>query len=638
MKAIRFFAFISCCLWGEVAYSQTMTGYELWFDDDCNSRVSVSGGSQMETSLDVSSLSANFHRLQMRAKDSEDRWSVTACKYFYYNPYVLPSDGDITVEYWIDDDANTRQSVESSGSILEMTVDVSSLTEGFHRLALRAKDSEGHWSVTACNYFYYNPFVLPTDSAMTVEYWIDDDANTRQSVESSGGIVEMTVNVSSLTEGFHRLALRAKDSEDRWSVTASKYFYYNPFVLPTDSAMTVEYWIDDDANTRQSVESSGSIVEMTVDVSSLSEGFHRLALRAKDSEDHCSVTASKYFYYNPDVLPADSAVTYEYWIDDDYEARVNGSSSDGIILFDLQVDQLSYSVHRLHVRAQDSNGNWSVTACRYFLCPYVWLDGNMISGYKYWANGVLEAEVELDEANPYTNDNLLIDITGVVPLELTSDYSMDWATKTVTSPGDLYFAISFGDKAGQWSTPAIDTVYYDYPQEVEVEEMYNVASSDITSARKGRMYGFHYNISEGSSIIWTVDSACCVDIYVDFGNRTSHHEMPAEGGTIEVEAATEGSYAFVYNIEGDHLTVTSRSDLLNGIASAIADDMVEVDGNQVTVNASGVTCRVYDTRGILYMSVTTSASGETFTLPSGVYIMTLTDTARRSSKLKLLIP
>ena len=496
MKAIRLFSFIFCCLWVDGAYSQTVTEYELWFDDDCNSRMSVSGGSQLKTSFDVSSLSASIHRLHVRAKDSEDRLSVTACKYFYYNPDVLPTDKEVTIEYWIDDDTNTRQSVEASGGVAELSLDVSGLSASIHRLHVRAKDSEDHWSVTA----------------------------------------------------------------------------------------------------------------------------------------------SRYFYYNPDVLPADSAVTYEYWIDDDYEARVNGSSSDGIILFDLPIDQLSHSIHRLHVRAQDSKGNWSVTACRYFLRPWPWLDGNMISGYKYWANGVLEADVELDEANPYTDDNLLIDITGVVPLELTSDYTMDWATKTVTSPGDLYFAISFGDNVEQWSFPAIDTLYYDYPQKVDVEEMYNVASSDITSACKGRMYGFHYNISEGDFIIWTVDSACCVDIYDDFGNRTAHHEMASDGGTIEVTAAIDGSYAFVYNIEGDQLTVTSRSNLLSGITSAIADDMVKVDGNRVTVNASGVTCRVYDTRGILYALVTTGAAGETFTLTSGIYIITLTDTAHHTSKLKLLIP
>ena len=89
-----------------------------------------------------------------------------------------------------------------------------------------------------------------SQNVVQVEYFIDTDAgygnNTIIDVTpSADGTFPFTVNLSSFIPGYHKLYIRTKDSDGKWSFTARR----NIEVLASEAKTTIisgEYFIDTD--------------------------------------------------------------------------------------------------------------------------------------------------------------------------------------------------------------------------------------------------------------------------------------------------------------------------------------------------------------------------------------------------------
>jgi hypothetical protein len=316
------------------------------------------------------------------------------------------------VEYYIDNDPGygngTALNVAAGADIQDAVINLqpSSLTEGVHRLYVRAQDAAGSWSQTN-TWLFYKPYgngtapgTIPVPNITRLEYYIDNDPG-----QGNGTLIPTSANTdiqdivfgfnpSVLTAGVHRLYVRALDAAGNWSLTNTLLFYkpYDPGNAPTlppvPGLVRVEYYLDNDpgfGNATELVITGGTDVQdaiISINPTLLTTGVHRLYVRARDANGNWSLTNSWLFFrpYStteaPPLQPVPNLSRVEYYIDND-PGYGNGTAvpftagtelSDAVI--SINPDDLTAGTHRLYVRARDANGAWGLTNIWLFYKPF----------------------------------------------------------------------------------------------------------------------------------------------------------------------------------------------------------------------------------------------------------------------------
>ncbi len=396
-----FIFFVAALLSTLSASSQNITKAEYFFNTDpgfgLGTDVPVIPSpniSNLQFSIGLGSLPYGFHTLFIRAKDANDRWSLSNVKAFYkseLNATILP---DITkAEYFMDADPGfglgTNIPVTPSPNIsnLQFTIGLGIVTNGFHTLFIRAKDGNGRWSFSQVNGYYklaLNPVILP--DVTKVEYFLDSDpgfgSGTNIPVVPSSNIssLQFSIGLGAVPAGFHMLYVRAKDGNGRWSLSQVKSFYnlaLGSISLP--NVTKAEYFMDTDpgfglgSNIPVSPSTNISNLQFSIDLGTVSTGFHTLFVRAKDGNGHWSITQVKSFYKAPVYPPVMPDVTKaEYFIDTDpgfgsgTNIPVSPSNNISNLQFVIDLNAVPVGFHTLFVRAKDGNGRWSFTQVKAF--------------------------------------------------------------------------------------------------------------------------------------------------------------------------------------------------------------------------------------------------------------------------------
>lgn len=139
----------------------TLSKIEYFFDTDPGfgsgtqvDYTAAEGATQM-IDIDVSSLSAGVHVLNVRVKNAANQWSLTHAKVFLVMPDLGGNATVSRIEYFIGDndpgpDAATSVAFspnpDGRNVIASFDLDVSDYPDGDLRLNFRVKDSEGRWS------------------------------------------------------------------------------------------------------------------------------------------------------------------------------------------------------------------------------------------------------------------------------------------------------------------------------------------------------------------------------------------------------------------------------------------------------------------------------------------------------------
>lgn len=123
----------------------------------------------------------------------------------------------------------------NTGSLIQtLTLPISSLDEGFHRLTLRSKDDNGTWGLYEASIFYISDEVSGNGSISNIagaEYWFENDPGFGKGtpLTISGNPSEITTSfaipLGNLEVGFHTLGLRTKNLDGVWSLYEKKIFY-----------------------------------------------------------------------------------------------------------------------------------------------------------------------------------------------------------------------------------------------------------------------------------------------------------------------------------------------------------------------------------------------------------------------------
>ncbi|MES2734428.1 MAG: IPT/TIG domain-containing protein [Bacteroidota bacterium] len=270
-------------------------------------------------SLAVNALPFGLNRLYLRTRDADGHWSQTHVRsIFHETPTASIPLANITKgEYFMDTDPGfgkgTGIALTPNPAIegLVFGIDLDALSAGLHRLYIRTQDANGLWSQTHVRPIFHETATasIPLANITRVEYFIDTDPGV-----GSGVTIPITPNpaingltfpidLNSLSLGFHRLYLRTRDANGLWSISHVRPFFKTDLaaVAALPNLNRIEYFIDTDpglANATAVPFTPASIVTglpFVVDVSSLTDGIHRLFARSRDANGAWSSTVIREF-------------------------------------------------------------------------------------------------------------------------------------------------------------------------------------------------------------------------------------------------------------------------------------------------------------------------------------------------------
>lgn len=278
-------------------------------------------------------------------------------------------------EYFFDNDPGIGNGVAISFSPsdtidLNISLDGSGLSAGFHTLFLRARDVNGVWGLYAARTFRVDEDLQGFPLSET-EYFFDNDPGTGNGQNlmippGDSADVIASFSTGSLLPGFHTLHFRAKNQDGIWGGYLSRVFFIQDIAesQPGPSITAAEFFIDDDPGTGNGIAIPVSTTDSLNTVFSaatqfLSEGFHTLFFRQKNAKGAWGNTEGRTFYVQrPDTIDK-SLVRISWYFDGDEAAAQSMAVNSGDSLnqvFVWPTAPLTDGSHALHVQVEDAQG------------------------------------------------------------------------------------------------------------------------------------------------------------------------------------------------------------------------------------------------------------------------------------------
>ena len=300
-------------------------------------------------------------------------------------------------EYWPDDNYADRTTVETTGSEVTLSVSTEQLAAGIHFLNFRAVRDDGVWG-NYHRYLYYIPTLNSTSAgSVAVEYWLDDDRTGRGSEDLDGNQLSLAIDISQLTPGVHFFNCTPIGSNGERG-NSERYLFYvpQPFDETTVAALAgYEYWIDDNYQQKTVSQDSETEQVLAISIDGLSSGVHYFNCRPMNERGAYGNPVRKMFYIPQTESVGDAALaTAEYWIDDDYAAKVSMPQGDAQQAFTVDISQLGSGIHYFNYCAISDKGQRGNTVRQiFYIASSQELCGNEPLEYEYWIDGNTSGKV-----------------------------------------------------------------------------------------------------------------------------------------------------------------------------------------------------------------------------------------------------
>lgn len=165
-----------------------------------------------------------------------------------------------------------------------------------------------------------------------------------------------------------------------------------------------DYWFDDDLETLATLSctSESPAIDFEIPMSGFSVGVHSLSFQLRSSDGTVGIPSKSLFYAMGEDFTNIGACNYQYWIDD--SSPVTGSTTDGVIDLDVNVDNLSKGVHRLSLLVQNANGKVISSVQQLFLNDRKLKNSAGEYSYSYWVDDLQHV------SNSVTEDSISFDV------------------------------------------------------------------------------------------------------------------------------------------------------------------------------------------------------------------------------------
>lgn len=375
-----------------------------------------------------------------------------------------------SAEAWFDTDPGigngTAISVTQGDPVqLDGTLSTNSLAPGIHRLYLRTQDELGRWSLAECRIFEIRSTDPPHPEHLieAAEVFIDADPGEANGfpidlVDAPEASLQEQLDLAQLMPeveaGVHRLYLRVRDSDGRWSQADVSVFQLNLPPVPPDQGLIIaaEYFFDLDPGTGQGyalVVSPGSDVMLqdSLSLQDVAPGLHTLHLRAMDEGGRWSTADSRMFYLKEVTHPPGQPwiTAAEYFIDTDPGAGSGvpiavPPGSEVLLGSTIDITGIAAGLHLFHLRLRDETGEWSLADSRIF---------ELVTPIETSADQHLAAAEFFINVDPGVGNG--------VPIPFPLDGNWDGAEEIITHAvsdipvGHHVLGLRFRDTWGSWS-------------------------------------------------------------------------------------------------------------------------------------------------------------------------------------------
>ena len=235
------------------------------------------------------------------------------------------------------------------------------------------------------------PLATLAQTLTQYEFWFDDDFANRRSIGLSGKEKEISLSIDTyfLETGPHRLSLRVKQSDGKYSAITTSSF----LKVIMGEAKWLEYWFDGDQTQSKRIagtaalDGNGYVFNSEVDISGLSVGNHQLYYRAVSDDGLISTAVSVSPFLK---LITGEAKWLEYWFDGDQtqSKRIAGTAAlDGngyVFNSEVDISGLSVGNHQLYYRAVSDDGLISTAVS---VSPFLKLITGEAKWLEYWFDG-----------------------------------------------------------------------------------------------------------------------------------------------------------------------------------------------------------------------------------------------------------
>ena len=146
-----------------------INAYEYWFDEDIDNSTFIMVNDDelldLNSAIDISTLSPGSHTVNFRFQDDLNNWSSVLTQIFLKIGHTNSATGYVTAyRYWFDSDLMTVENVELAEPINPLSaglqIDVIDLTEGEHTVHISFRDSMSIWSSAITDTFERGPVLI----------------------------------------------------------------------------------------------------------------------------------------------------------------------------------------------------------------------------------------------------------------------------------------------------------------------------------------------------------------------------------------------------------------------------------------------------------------------------------------------
>ena len=360
-------------------------------------------------------------------------------------------------EYFFDVDPGngngTPIAITPGGNVTFTTsIPTSPLTQGFHQLGIRVKETGGVWSIFESRGFYITAATSNASNIAGAEYFFYADPGAGNGTNipvSTGANVNFVVSIptSSLASGFHFLAIRTKDTSGKWSVFEARGFYITASTTNVPNIAAAEYFFDSDPGNGNATPLSipaGATSNFTVSLpaNGLQPGFHFLAIRVKEANGNWGIFESRGFYVTGSTTDVANITQAEYFFDAD-PGNGNGTSlsvpsgSPSTFTATIPVTGLTPGFHFLTIRAKRADGIWGIFESRgFYISPILATTGDIVA-----AEYFIDTDPGEDQGKPLTVNPAAATINQIFPI----------ATSGISS-GTHTLGFRVKDANGIWSS------------------------------------------------------------------------------------------------------------------------------------------------------------------------------------------
>lgn len=483
-------------------------GFELlyWFNDEPEqkSETVIQNG---EFLLDVQHLNVGIHNLHLQLKDSCGTVSSPITKSFYKTAL---QDKEMKFNYWFDGNDTELKTETVTGNIWKSNIDVKNLNVGLHTFYVQATDYCGTNSPTIVRDFYKTIHGFQ-DTKYTC--WFDEDYTTAQTGTYNGDVIWL--DVSELQDGFHTLYIQTEQ------YAVSKAIAHSFIKVPqTESigALTCLIFIDDKLYLKENIEPQAGILNLDIDVESLSQGVHTLQTLVVTPTGAATKISNHFFIRS--TTDNEMANLKCFYNVDGYDNYIQaGTYSNGTYHFDVDVSSLDDGIHQLNYMLVGDNGVSSEARTSFFVKTPV--GGNGIMQYEYWLNDNDRAKIvkRLQERNDPLKLITLLPVESVpirssqFHFEVKGNKPMIYAKNTLNM---RFFDVSprFTDFSRE---------YIDYNVSQEVKDITSIArdekSKTFAAPGENEIKWFSFEAQEGDSLAFSSSQATSLQLFSPSGKE-----------------------------------------------------------------------------------------------------------------------